>query len=150
MTAHEQAVGSTPWVGPGEISLDLSAIIAFDAAAMIRPLPRVLVANVPQPCGRRREATCIPHPSGNSENMSSLLRKRRLTVSGTAIEPSSCMSSGCSHIPNLTIPNSKETTARRWDKDASRHREGVCRRLFAPQIVFGRHQCAYQTLRRAS
>ena len=82
--------------------------------------------------------------------MSNLLRKRRPTASGTAIGPSSCASPGRYRILNLTISSSKETTVHRWNKDASRHRKGVCRRLSAPQIVFGRHQCAYQTLRRAS
>ena len=58
--------------------------------------------------------------------MSNLLRKRRPTASGTAIEPSSCASPGYYRIPNLTVFNSEETTAYRWSKDASRHRKGVC------------------------
>jgi hypothetical protein len=49
----------------------------------------------------------------------------------------------------LTPSRSDETTMHRWDQDLARHREGVFRCLPASQIVFGRHHCAYQTLRGA-
>ena len=82
--------------------------------------------------------------------MSNPLRKRRQTASETAVGPSSCANPGCHCIPNLTISNSKETADYRWNKNASRHRKGVCRRLSAPRIMFGRHRCPYQTPPRAS
>ena len=45
--------------------------------------------------------------------------------------------------------HSEETAAYRYDKGVARHRKGVNRLSTSPQGVFGGHQCAHQTLRRA-
>ena len=79
--------------------------------------------------------------------MSNLLRKRRPTVNEAQIEPSSCTRPTHHTIRKLTYYPSKEAAAHRWDKDASRHCQGINRRFPPSQIVFGVHRCPCQTLR---
>ena len=80
--------------------------------------------------------------------MSNILRKRRPTASGTGIEPTSCTHPRYHPIlVTLMTPRSEEATVHRRDENAAGHCEGVSRRSSAPQIVFGGHQRAHQTLR---
>ena len=83
------------------------------------------------------------------QTMSNILRKRRPTASGTGIEPSSCANSGYDSSPNLLTSHSEKTAAHRCNKDVVRHRKGIGRCSSPPQVMFGRHQCTHQTLRRA-
>ena len=102
------------------------------------PTPRRAARNYAGSTSRRKLQT-----------MSNFLRKRRPTPGGTGIGPSSRTRPDYYHNPNLMTLCSEETTAHRHDKDTARHRNGVSRRPSAPQIVFGRYQCARQTLRSA-
>ena len=70
-------------------------------------------------------------------------------ASGTGIVLATSCTNGLSyhHSPNLTTSRSEKTAVRRCNEDAARYRKRVSRRLSSPQIVFGRHQCAHQTLR---
>lgn len=81
--------------------------------------------------------------------MSSILRKRRPTVSGTGIGPSSCTNPGYYRGPNLMTFHSKKTAVRRRNENAFGHRKRIIRCLSSSQVVFRLHQCAHQTLRRA-
>ena len=51
---------------------------------------------------------------------------------------------------NRLTTHSQETTVRRCCENATRHCEGILRRVSTPQVVFGRHQRADQALRCAS
>lgn len=77
-------------------------------------------------------------------NMSKLSRKRRdPTVSGVEIGPSSCTRSNYHQIYRLMDFRSEEATARRWEKDTSRHRgRDYC--LGPSQNVFAQHRCAHR------
>jgi len=83
----------------------------------------------------------------NRKSMSAFLRKRRPTMSGTAIGPSSCTIPTIATVANPLITSSKEAATHRWHEGVSGHRKRIGRRVSSPQILLGRHQCAHQTLR---
>ena len=99
---------------------------------------------------RTTKTNCPNHTSYEQlQNMSSILRKRRPTASGTEIGPSSCTNRGYYRSSSLTTFPSEKTAIHRCGKDVTRHRKGVCRCSPAPQIVFGRDLRTHQTLRSA-
>jgi hypothetical protein len=81
--------------------------------------------------------------------MSAIFRKQPPEASGTGIGSGPCTKPGCGRDPISLTPRSKETTDHQCYKDVPRHCHGVSRCFSSPQILFGRHNCAHQTLRRA-
>ena len=79
--------------------------------------------------------------------MSNIWWKRRAKAGGTGTEPTPCTDPDSYRCQNLITSHSEETTGHRCDENVAGHRKGVSRRSSAPQIVFGRYKCAYQTLR---
>ena len=96
---------------------------------------------------RTTATNLVSTPRRRFSTMSNLLKKRRPTASEAQVGPSSCMASNYHRIHDLTDFPSEEAAAHRWDKDASRHCQGVGRCFSPSQVVFGMHRRTDQTLR---
>ena len=77
----------------------------------------------------------------DSDNVSSILRKRPSSSRGAPTEPSSCDRPGCYYHPSGPLTTrSQEKAIRRCRQDITGHRERIFRCVSTSQVVFGRYR----------